>query len=48
MRHQTRGGLGEVRGPAGRYQNVSIALSLHPCEQSMILLRPNRDALIVQ
>jgi hypothetical protein len=42
------GGLGEVRGPAGMYQNVSIALSLHPCEQSMILLRPNRDALIVQ
>ena len=46
MRHQT-GELGEVRGPAGRYQTVGIALSLHPCEQSMILLRPMRDALIV-
>ena len=34
-------GLGEVRGHAGMYQNVGNALSLHPCEQSLILQRPN-------
>lgn len=40
--------LGKAHGPSGSYQNVSFGLPLNLCEQPMILLRPNQDALIVQ
>lgn len=40
--------LAEVRGPSGSYQNLSFGLPLNLCEQPVILLRPNQDALIVQ
>ena len=38
----------EVHGPSGSYQNLSFGLPLNLCEQPVILLRPNRDPLIVQ
>ena len=40
--------LGKVHGPSGSYQNVRFGLPPNLCEQPMILLHPNQDALIVQ
>ena len=40
--------LGKVHGPSGSYQNLRLGLPLNLCEQPVILLRPNQDALIVQ
>ena len=40
--------LGKAHGPSGSYQNVRFGLPPNLCEQPMILLRPNQDALIVQ
>jgi len=41
-------GGGEVRGPAGMYQNANSSLSPHPLGQTAILLHPIWDALVVQ
>ena len=37
--------LAELHGPSGSYQNLCFGLPLNLCEQPVILLRPNQDAL---